>query len=1165
VNRQVKSLGASVVHTRLRMLLVAAGAAVALGSTASSALGDITSTWIAPTGTWSAGANWQGGVPASGVTTALNFTSGNGIVTATNDIAGNPFQMHAMSFNVNNTFTVAWTAGNKFQFANNGSTSPTISMNGLGNATLSSATTAGVELADNLTFGGTGPGNLTISGLLSETGGARSITVAGGNPTADLRILFMPNVANVFSGGLILDGGTVGLTGISAQSFGAAGSTFTVTPNGGTLVGSFTSPTTLGVLQLNGDLRIISAGFGLGTTTANGLLQGSSTLYDLGAAVTINSNSGSGAASPFTGAVVLSKPELPQMATAGGGGLTLRGVAGNTTTAGNGSLNQAASFVVQTGGNLTLDNNGGATITQNGDRIGDTTPLLIRTGVFVLSGPGATAASPTSLTETIGDLTSGGNARIAATSNSTGSVMTTIVFRSLSRADRGTFTFHGSPSTASVSTMGNGVTANRSRIMLTNPLAGAEFVGGGGADGSTNISILPYAVGGQGTGDAGSSFVTYGADGFRLLQPAEYFTSTDLDASPPGVTDNMRLTAATPHSGTHTINALVLASNSANTTDGSLTGTGTLTITSGAIISTAGHASNTTNNIAFGTAEGMITTGNTSILTLSGNLTGTNGLTRNGATSLGTVVLSGDNSGLTGQLTMNAGTLQFNSALAFPGGTDPIVVNGGPARNDTNGYVSALSSASPSAWTMSRPIAINSGFLTFRLNNQSVTPQVTLGSLTVDSAITGAGGVDFEAQTITNPGHIYVTNPGNTYSGVTRFGAGNTHVTGEGSLGNGGAWEFAGGNMILEGSDLSNSRRINFSSTSQTTINLNGHNATFNGPITGYAASGFTGATGVLNLSGPGTLTLTNPINLIGGAVNITGGTLLINGNLGASTSTLSVNSGGTLGGSGTIYRNVQVTVGGTLAPGNSPGILSVVGNLTLSATANVRMELNGPAAGTGYDQVVASSSATTGATVAIGTNWANLVLSLGFAPANNSKFWLINNTNTRTGSTTGAFVGLPEGSVVTLGTFGGVTYTGTISYTGNFDTGQADGSGNDVVIYGVVNPNPTGSCCVFTGGSFCFGGDTADQCATRGGTFTPGGACTGPSSCNAGHFCGSADFNCDGDIGTDSDISAFFACLSGQCPGLPCVSNADFNGDGDIGTDTDIEAFFRVLGGGGC
>ena len=64
---------------------------------------------------------------------------------------------------------------------------------------------------------------------------------------------------------------------------------------------------------------------------------------------------------------------------------------------------------------------------------------------------------------------------------------------------------------------------------------------------------------------------------------------------------------------------------------------------------------------------------------------------------------------------------------------------------------------------------------------------------------------------------------------------------------------------------------------------------------------------------------------------------------------------------------------------------------------------------------------------------------------------------------------------------------------------------------------------------------------------------------------CGSADFDCDGDTGTDFDIQAFFACLGGTCPQLPCTSTADFDGDGDTGTDFDIQAFFRVLGGSPC
>jgi hypothetical protein len=102
-----------------------------------------------------------------------------------------------------------------------------------------------------------------------------------------------------------------------------------------------------------------------------------------------------------------------------------------------------------------------------------------------------------------------------------------------------------------------------------------------------------------------------------------------------------------------------------------------------------------------------------------------------------------------------------------------------------------------------------------------------------------------------------------------------------------------------------------------------------------------------------------------------------------------------------------------------------------------------------------------------------------------------------------------------------------------------------------------TGSCCT---ANQCTTTSESD-CTTLGGTWTGGGSC--PMSCPP--HCGSADFNCDGDTGTDQDIEGFFACLAGNCPGLPCISSADFNGDGDTGTDADIEAFFRVLAGGNC
>jgi hypothetical protein len=150
---------------------------------------------------------------------------------------------------------------------------------------------------------------------------------------------------------------------------------------------------------------------------------------------------------------------------------------------------------------------------------------------------------------------------------------------------------------------------------------------------------------------------------------------------------------------------------------------------------------------------------------------------------------------------------------------------------------------------------------------------------------------------------------------------------------------------------------------------------------------------------------------------------------------------------------------------------------------------------------------------------------------------------------------------------------------------GDAESTTNEPKVLGVENSDGTaavsvpwpgntgaaGTSYTFTYTSGCSAGSTGSCCTVNtctittqtacSGTWTAGGTC--PDSC--GHHCGSADFNCDGATGTDADIDSFFACLSGNCPSLPCTSNSDFNGDGAAGTDADIEAFFRVLSGGNC
>lgn len=99
------------------------------------------------------------------------------------------------------------------------------------------------------------------------------------------------------------------------------------------------------------------------------------------------------------------------------------------------------------------------------------------------------------------------------------------------------------------------------------------------------------------------------------------------------------------------------------------------------------------------------------------------------------------------------------------------------------------------------------------------------------------------------------------------------------------------------------------------------------------------GGGGGLTKIGPGVLTLAGN-NTYAGPTHVSNGTLRVNGGHGPGL--ITVHGGATLGGVGTV-ASVFVDAGGTLAPGNSAGTLTVGGNLTLSATSVLEFELDAP------------------------------------------------------------------------------------------------------------------------------------------------------------------------------------------------------------------------------
>jgi len=130
------------------------------------------------------------------------------------------------------------------------------------------------------------------------------------------------------------------------------------------------------------------------------------------------------------------------------------------------------------------------------------------------------------------------------------------------------------------------------------------------------------------------------------------------------------------------------------------------------------------------------------------------------------------------------------------------------------------------------------------------------------------------------------------------------------------------------------------------TVGGNGESTTYSGLMRDGGHPGIFGSSdtgGTLTKVGLGTLTIAGS-NTYTGTTTIEAGTLILNGSI---TSEVRIN-GGILAGAGTA-RAVAVNSGGTLSPGT--GILSVLGNLTLSLGSTYLLDLNGIAVGTQYDQ----------------------------------------------------------------------------------------------------------------------------------------------------------------------------------------------------------------------
>ena len=138
--------------------------------------------------------------------------------------------------------------------------------------------------------------------------------------------------------------------------------------------------------------------------------------------------------------------------------------------------------------------------------------------------------------------------------------------------------------------------------------------------------------------------------------------------------------------------------------------------------------------------------------------------------------------------------------------------------------------------------------------------------------------------------------------------------------------------------------------------------------------------------------------------------------------SPVNVNAGGTLGGSGTV-GNVIVAAGGTLSPGNSPGLINT-GNLTFGSGGAFNADINGSTtAGVDFDRVNVTGSLNLGG--ATFSTFGNV------GPG--GSITIISNNGTD--AVTDTFSGLAENAIVTIN-------------SNDFRINYAGGDGNDVVLF---------------------------------------------------------------------------------------------------------------------
>lgn len=353
--------------------------------------------------------------------------------------------------------------------------------------------------------------------------------------------------------------------------------------------------------------------------------------------------------------------------------------------------------------------------------------------------------------------------------------------------------------------------------------------------------------------------------------------------------------------------------------------------------------------------------GTNAVATISSVITGSHGLVKTG---VGTLALTGVNT-LTGTFAIREGAVRLSAGVGVQNAAGPLGLASISLGSDASVAVLELSTATTRRLDRGVVLEPGGGELRSLVGSGSSRTEWR-----VSGVLSGSGGLTLSSG-VTGPNpNRFITQVNATYSGATlvrsgaefqvdRAGAGIGTPFGAGVNGLGSAVTvesgafltfYSGGVPNTPGSgvdatiaigSLSGAGRVRGEETAgynggAKTIRIGGDGTStvFSGVIANGGAEGSIGITKV----GAGTLTLSGGNTYLGATV-VEAGRLAVNGSLAATA--MSVASGATLGGAGTIGGPVLILGGGIVAPGTSPGTLTVNNSFTLADTSILDFELN--------------------------------------------------------------------------------------------------------------------------------------------------------------------------------------------------------------------------------